>query len=280
VLLTLLAVAVALVAALAVVIAVQGGRFERRMLAEAAELLRSAGPGARAPAAPESLPPPVRRYLELSGATRHRPVRTARLEHGGWIATAPERPLPLLGRQWFTADPPGFVWRARAAVAPGLAMDARDRSVGGEGRMLVMLASTITVADASGPALDDSALQRLAAELAWFPTALLDARYVTWEPLDDRSARARLRVGGREAEVVFHFGDDGFPARIAAQRYRDLGAGKAVRTPWEGRCADFREVDGLRVPFRMDASWLIDGKEFHYAHFEVTRLELDPVAPP
>lgn len=276
---TALAAIGAALAVVAVALAVQGKRFERRIAGEAAALLRSAGAGAPAPAALDGLPEPVRRYLELSGATRHRPVRTVRLEHGGWFRpTEDGKALPIRGRQYFAADAPGFVWWGRVALAPGLWIDARDRSVGGEGRMLVRLGSTFTVADASGPALDDGALQRLAAELTWFPTALLDARHVTWEAIDARTARARLRVGARETTVTFHFGEDGFPARITADRFLEEG-GRAVRTPWQGACADFREVDGLRVPFRMDATWLRAGAEYHYAHFEVTRLELDAGAP-
>ncbi|HEY6098942.1 MAG TPA: hypothetical protein VIW03_05905 [Anaeromyxobacter sp.] len=31
---------------------------------------------------------------------------------------------------------------------------------------------------------------------------MLDARHVTWEPIDGRSTRARLRAGGREGVVA------------------------------------------------------------------------------
>lgn len=56
-------------------------------------------------------------------------------------------------------------------MAPGLWIDARDKVFAGEGRMTVKLASTITIADASGPELDQGALVRLLGEMVWFPTS-------------------------------------------------------------------------------------------------------------
>ena len=63
--------------------------------------------------------------------------------------------------------------------------------------MRVMLASSFPLADVSGREMDEAALQRLLAEMVWFPTALLDVRYVRWTPVDDTRAQASLRVRGR-----------------------------------------------------------------------------------
>jgi hypothetical protein len=48
------------------------------------------------------------------------------------------------------------------------------------------------------------ALMRLLAEMTWFPTALLDERYVTWAPVDDAQARATLRVADGEGKTCRH----------------------------------------------------------------------------
>jgi hypothetical protein len=144
--------------------------------------------------------------------------------------------------------------------------------------MLIRAVSTFTLADARGQQLDEGALQRLLGELAWYPTALLDGRYVRWDPIDDTSARAFLRAGGREVTLVFHFGQDGLPTRVTADRYRDAN-GKAILTPWQGETSEWREVDGLRVPFRMAATWTVDGKPFTYARWEVQKVEYDVAEP-
>src|SRR5512142_2072312 len=205
-------------------IAVQGLRFERQVEREARALLARPGGGAPDLAPLDTLPAPVRRYLEVSGAARHGPIRTARLSHGGQFVTRPGgAPAAIRGEQWLTADPPAFVWWGRIRLAPGVWIDGRDRSVDGEGNMLVRAASTITLADARGPELDQGALLRLLGEAFWMPTFFRDRRFVSWAAVDGASARATLRVGGREVTATFHFGEDGLPDRFSAERYRDEG---------------------------------------------------------
>ncbi len=264
---------------LGLVLAVQRKRFGRRVAREARELWSVERGGEERRAALETLPPPVRRYAEASGVASHAPIRAVRLRHGGTFRTRFDRPwLPIRGEQYFASDPPGFVWWGRVRAAPGVWIDARDRSVAGEGNMRVTLASTVTLADVRGRELDEAALQRLLAEMVWFPTALLDARHVRWAPLDDTRAQATLAVRGREAALTFHFDASGLPSRVTAERYRDVD-GEPVLTPWTGECSGYRELDGLRVPYRMEASWQVGGRVEPYARFAVETLELDRPEP-
>jgi hypothetical protein len=227
-----------------------------------------------------ALPDPVRRYLRQAGVERRTALRSVRVRHQGSMTLAPgAKPVPVRGRQYFAADPPGFVWWGRVRVAPGVWIDARDKVIDGQGGMKVVLESTKTLQDVTGPTLDQGALTRLLGELVWMPTALVDDRYVTWEAIDESRARARLRVNGTQVMAVFHFGPDGLPLRFTADRYRDLGNGQSALTPFVGTLGDWREVDGLRVPFAVEASWILDGKPFTFARFQVDAVELDRPAP-
>lgn len=270
-----IAAAVAVLAA-AAGLALERSRSPRRAAREARELL-AGGAGAAPPAAPEGLPPPVRRYLTASGVLRRAAPRGVHLRHGGTFRPGLDRPWhPIRGEQWLSTDPPGFVWWGRIRTPGGLWVDARDRSVRGEGEMLVKLASRFTLQRARGRGLDGGALLRLLGELLWMPSALFDGRYVRWEPLDDASARATLAVGGRSVTATFTFGPDGLPLAVEGLRQRDLGRGRTALTPFRGESSDFREVEGLRVPFRMEAVWIVGGEPFPYARFEVERLAFDP----
>jgi hypothetical protein len=222
------------------------------------------------------LPAPVRRYLGRALGHRARAVRTVRLRHGGTFRTELDGPwLPIRGEQYIAADPPGFIWHGRVRIGPGLWVDGRDRSVGGTGGMLVRAESTFTIADRGGPELDQGALLRLLAEMVWFPTAFLDDRYVTWTAVDERRARAALRVREAYGEGVFEFGEDGLPEVFRAERYRDLDGGGSVLTPFSGECADYREAGGMLVPHRMTACWHVEGRRLPYARFLVEALEYD-----
>jgi hypothetical protein len=277
---TILGVAVLAVAALVALVAVQRARFGRAVAAEARRLWSASAVPAPARPPIESLPAPVRRYLEVSGAARRVPVRAVRLRHGGTFRIEPRRPWAAIeGVQYFGAEPPGFVWWGRISLAPGLAVEARDRSIEGEGQMLIRAAGTITLGDVRGPEMDEGALLRLLAELVWLPTALLDARHVRWAPVDDGSARATLRVGGREVEALFRFGPDGLPTGLEARRWKGDAAGRFRLVPRTGTYADYRTVDGLRLPFRCEVSWVEEGRPEPYARWVFERVELDEAEP-
>lgn len=144
--------------------------------------------------------------------------------------------------------------------------------------MLVSLESTFTLADSVGPEMDQGALLRLLGEMPWFPTAFFDIRHVRWEAIDANQARATLIVGGREVAGVFEFGENGLPTAFLADRYRDLGGGRAVLTPWSGQYGDYREIEGLLVPYEVNVSWHVDGRRIPYVRFSVDRLEFDATA--
>jgi hypothetical protein len=270
-----------LISAVGLVVTVNSHRFASSVTDDARVLWAVAParePLQRTPAA--SLPAPVRRYLREAGVEGHAAIRSARLRHGGTMTPAPDvKPMPIRGRQYFTADPPGFVWWGRARLAPGAWIDARDKVIAGTGGMKVVLESTKLLHDVTGPELDQSALARMLAEIVWLPTTFLDPRYVTWEPVDDSRARARLRVNGREVEAMFEFGTDGMPTRVTAHRYRALGGGKSALTPFFGVMRDWRDVEGVRVPFEIEAGWVIDGKPFTFARFLLDSLEFDRPGP-
>ena len=248
-------------------------RFAARVDREVADLWRDAPAGRPIPAeSTRDLPDPVRRYLQKA-VSRTSCVSRVELEHRGTFRMSLDGSwVPIAGRQFFATDPPSFIWWGRVRIAPGLWVDARDRSVNGVGAMYVAAESMLTLADANGPALDRGALLRLLGEMTWFPTAFVDRRYVTWTAIDDRHARATLRVNGRDVAATFTFGDDDLPLSFTAERERDLGGGKSALTPFVGESRDFREVDGLLVPFAMTAAWIVDGTRKDYARFLVDRI--------
>ena len=226
------------------------------------------------------LPAPVRRYLAKAIAPGRTTAHTARLEQSGMFRPSLEgKWFPMSGRQYFTAASPGFIWWGRVHIAPGIWIDAVDRSVNGAGNMLIRAGSTVTIADAVGPELDQGALLRLLGELAWLPTAYLDERYIRWAAVDDRHAIATLAVNGRQVTGLFEFGTDDFPVRFTANRFRDVGGGKSVLTPFVGECRDYRDAGGLVVPHQVIGSWVIDGTPAPYARFNITRIEFDVKLP-
>lgn len=264
------------IVALAVLFRVNGRRFAERVRKEGRRRMRATAPARDlAPDEVGYLPTPVKRYLGLAIRDRARTVRTLRLRHGGRFCLRPGgRWFPIRGEQYVAADPPGFLWWGRMRAAPGIWIDARDQLSDGRGSLLARLDATITVGNSHGPGIDQGGMLRLLGEMVWFPTAFLDDRFVTWDALDDRSARALLRQSNHEVRATYHFRRDGLPRMVTAQRYRDARGG-AVLTAWSGRFDDYRLVDGLMVPLEVEARWHLDSGDWPYAHFKVERIEYD-----
>ena len=262
-------------AAVAALVAAARGRLQRQIDDEARALLSGASAsGARVVEARdlEQLPPPVRRWLEVSGVVGRARATTVRLQQRGELRTAPDKPwMPVVAEQYFSVDPPGFVWRADAKMMRVLPIAGRDRYAGGRGHMLMKLASLITVADGSGPAFDQGAMLRYLGEIVWFPSAALSDS-MTWEAIDARSARATMRYGGVTASAVFAFDDAGRFARLTADRYMSAGGG-ATLEKWLIPVTAWRFVRGVEMPVSGNAVWKLPGGDFDYYRWEILDVE-------
>jgi hypothetical protein len=271
-----------LAAAVALLVAVVAGatrRFERRIDDEARALLAGARGDARMVEARDldGLPAPVRRWLEVSGTVGRLRATTVRLEQRGELRTAPDKPwMPVVAEQYFSVDPPGFVWHVDARMMGVLPIAGRDRYTGGRGEMLIKLASLVTVADGAGPQVDQGALLRFLAEIIWFPSAAL-SKTITWEPIDAHNARATMRHGGVSASAVFTFGADGRFAAFAADRYMGGGSGAPLEK-WGGSAEAWAAIRGVDIPVRGKVTWKLAAGDFDYFRWEIADVEVNHLA--
>jgi hypothetical protein len=227
----------------------------------------------------QKLPAPVANYL--SRAIGESPgARWVRFRHGGRFRTKLDGPWQrIAGQQYNVADPPGFVWWGRLPLMPGVWVDARDRCAGGEGGMRVSLESSITLFDREGIEIDQGSMLRLLSDLVLLPWVFRDERYVSWEAIDARRARASLRVGPSTVTGVFEFGADGLPSGFFADRFLDTGSGTPKLLPWSGEYGDYRRVVGYLVPHHFVGYWHQAGERIPYADFRLHTPEYDPVGP-
>lgn len=234
--------------------------------AELVTRLRAAAEAEGAPAAlttreREELPGPVARYFRAVLPDVVPPIRYARLEQRGQFLArkGPKGWRPFRAVEHFTARPAGFVWDARIRMAPGLHVMVRDGFVEGRGTMIGSMLGVWRVVSVEGtPELGAGALQRYLAEAVWLPTALLPSAGVSWRPLDGSGARATLTAGGTTVSADFHFGADGLVERVyTAARGRDVGGGRMVPTPWQGRFSSYARRAGLRIPMAGEVEWIL-----------------------
>jgi hypothetical protein len=177
--------------------------------------------------------------------------------------------MPFEAEQAYSFDPPGFVWRARADVAPLVHMMARDRFVDGRGNMRITVEGALTVADVVGPEIDQGAGLRHWGEVLAFPEVVLHPA-LRWEPIDERRARMTVRQGALEMSGVVEFDAEGHPSATHAQRFRDVN-GTGVLTPWSGLSTGWKTIDGRLFPSHWESVW-------HLPEGDLVAVKMDVVA--
>lgn len=228
---------------------------------QALQLLASEPP----PTSDAELPDPVTRYLRQAiGDAPHHPHVVRLSQEGEFrVSEAEDGWRPFDASQDFTVEPPGFVWDARIAMAPGMPVRVRDSYVGGSGSMQAKLLSLVTLVDERHKEqLDRAALQRYLAEAVWFPTALLPSERLRWQALDAETAEAFLSDGDIEVSVQFRF-QDGSIVGVYANRYREV-EGNYVLTPWQGRFHSYETREGIRFPTHGEVAWILPEGEYPY----------------
>lgn len=166
---------------------------------------------------------------------------------------------PLRATQHFRAGPPAFVWDATISMAPLVPARVRDSYLNGHGAMRASLYGAWTLVDQSAlHELNLGTLQRFLAEAVWFPTALLPSSAVTWQPVDDQSARATLRDGDNSVALLFEFDASGMVQTISGDRFKEVN-GSYVMQRWEVACSEPAERSGMLIPTRCEVAWVDNG---------------------
>jgi hypothetical protein len=245
---------------------------ERQVEGEIDALLadaRPAGSAAVTEAELAGLPEPVRRWLRYSGVVGTQRPRTVRLRQEGELQLEGRGWLPYRAEQYFTTDPPGFLWKLGLRMAPLVWVRGRDQYRGGQASMQMRALSLIPVADKTGGGLNQGDLLRYLGELQWFPAAAL-ADCLSWEPLAADAARATMTYGGVTASMTFCFGAEGRLLEQRAIRYNDARGGNEA---WVNRNDADRAFGGIRVPAVGEAGWEYDAGPYPYIRWRVTDLE-------
>jgi Family of unknown function (DUF6544) len=210
------------------------------------------------------LPEPVKEYFKYALKEKQALISYARLKHGGQFKPSKSW-TQIKGEEYFTVKPPGFAWFGKVRL-----VSAKDTYADGSGRMQIKLLSIFKLVDATGDEFNQGELVRWLSETPWFPTALLPSQNLTWEPIDASSARVFVTDHNKTVEGSFFFNDKGEITKFTAKRYGD---GKLQ--DWICQYYDYREVEGMHIPFYAEASWNSDSEDSKYAKFRIEKIEYD-----
>ncbi len=224
----------------------------------------------------EKLPAPVQRYLNYTGVVGKPIVRTVQVAQSGRMRLGPRLPwLPLRAKEYYSVQPPGFVWDGTLQVGHFPVAHARDMYFSGKGKLLVKAASALTVVDCGGDGVDQASMMRYLSEMIWFPSAFLSGS-VSFEAVDEGSARVTLTDHGHTATGILSVDPDGRLTNFVAQRYRMVG-GRLELGTWSTPVHEYGVRAGLRLPVRGRGIWQLEDGEFEYIDVWLDDVRYDTV---
>lgn len=255
--------------ALAVVPALPGCGQERREISSLWDELRGTGdPALFSPDMVADLPEPARRFLSRAIAPGTPLATSVEVEMHGEILLDPDGdPVPMTARQ-ILAPPAGFIWRARAGRGL-MRISGHDRYGRGAGELRWRLFGIIPVMTATGPDVTRSAAGRLAMEAVLMPAALLPARGVRWEPVDENTARFHMTVGEEVVVTAVTVDTEGRPRRVSAMRWRGDTADDAAYHRFDVELEGELTADGYTIARHVRAGWNL-GEPDEFRFFSAT----------
>jgi hypothetical protein len=213
----------------------------------------------------QGLPEPVQRYFRHVIKEGQPYISYVRLMHDGQFKTAPKKSwVNIKGEQYFTTAKPGFIWKGSTTM-----FTARDMYISNKGKLIVSLFSLFKIAGGQGEKYNQGELLRWLAESVWFPTNLLPNENLQWKPVDMHHAHLVFTYKGLSLQYLVTFNDKDEIAQLETKRYMNE---KSLET-WIGKVSDYREKNGIIIPFTIEAIYRLKKGDYSYAKFNVKRIE-------
>ena len=261
-----------------VVIGIAYLNFNGRINREVRGLLSGAKPGTGTVVTQEMLrilPQPVQRYMAYSGVLGKKIPRTVRLKQVGKIRQNEKSAwMKLEAVEYYSTTPPSFIWKAFLPTKRFPLTLGRDAYLGGRGSMLIKMLSLFPLVNvATGSEIDQGAMMRYLNEMTWFPAAFL-GNNITWKAIDDTSAEVTFTHQGKSASATMYLDQEGKPINFVAKRYRMVGKKYDMET-WSTPFTGYGEFEGLKLPVRGKAVWILKEGDQAYIELEITEMEYD-----
>ncbi|MEO6175833.1 MAG: DUF6544 family protein [Flavobacterium circumlabens] len=215
-----------------------------------------------------ALPEPVQRYFKYVLKDGMPYISLVRLKHKGVFKTNLKgRFINITGEQYFSVQKPQFVWKGTT-----LLFTARDSFIADQGNLKVSLFNIFTVVDGKGTEINEGEMQRWLAESVWFPTNLLPSENITWIAIDENSAKLSFRYKEISFDFIITFNRIGEIAAMETLRFMTDNK----RERWLCRMANYKEINGVKIPVSAEAVWKLKAGDYSYAKFEIIEIQYNP----
>lgn len=219
------------------------------------------------------LPKPVKKWLRNSGAVGSPFISNGKIYQEAKMKLSPkqEKWMAAEAVQYTTIEKPSFIWTVDVKMNPLIKFKGRDKYENGRGHMLIKVNSLINIVNEKGDKLDRGTVQRYLGEIVWFPSMAISP-YISWEEINDSSAKATLRYEGIIESGIFHFNKDGEVIKYTAFRYKG-NEQESSRYDWVMDISEYGFFEGIKIPTKMSSTWKLDEGDWTWLKLEVTNIK-------
>jgi len=196
-----------------------------------------------------------------------------RTTESGYLQMSPEaRCIPFTAKQVFDTTQSRFHRQARLDPGKLTSLTISNAYEKARGTVAIKLASLIPARRFAGPEVDRAELQHYLASLVFFPPMLLNHVALEFKVVAPLVLRFWDRHD-RAATVDVELSDSGSPLACRAERPRVAGK-RFILTRWSATASEFHILEGLRVPFHLQAAWHLAHTTFTYYQSRITSFEV------
>jgi hypothetical protein len=218
------------------------------------------------------LPGIIQKWLRKSNAIGRPMPASVHIKQNGFMRTTTESEwMSFDAEQYFTIDPPGFVWNATIHADKIIDIVGCDKYENGKGNMLIKAVSLIPLGNSSGKEIDQGSMIRYMAEIIWFPYAAV-SDYLDWEEIDSTHARVTMRYNDITASGIYTFNKDGLPIGFEAQRYGEFN-GKFSKEIWSVATTSYRDFESIPIGTASEVTWKLKDRDFMWLKLIITDIE-------
>lgn len=248
-------------------------KFDRMVENEWSSLIVASGNKNIAHKVESPLPPVVTKWLSASKSTGKIPSRVILTQRGAMRSKPSGEWMHFSAIQYYTFDPPAFLWNSEVKGGSLTAIAARDKFENGKGNMLIKPFYIFTLANKSGEEMDQGAMLRFMGEVVWIPEAArMD--YFHWKALDSTSAELSMTYNGKTALGVFTFDGGGMVKSFCAERFGDFD-GQFRKETWEVTITEQSTINGHVIGSKCDVTWKLKEGDFTWLKLEVTGISYE-----
>ncbi len=198
-----------------------------------------------------NLPDPVKNWLRHSGISEKPFIYVGKVTQKAKMKMKPNQKnwMTATAIQYTTTEPPAFIWTVDVKMNSFINFVGRDKFQDGKGEMLIKVNSLFKVVNQQGKKLDEGTIQRYLGEMVLFPSLAISP-YITWEQIDDQTAKATMDYMGTRGSGTFYFNSEGDFIKFVAMRYMGNDP-EAKKYEWVLLVDDYKTFSGIRVPSKM-----------------------------